>query len=84
MTRRKPEFQTLDPSTWPTVAWTEFDTTVREFICTRTTAIEQYARGVAIKEIEQTTGIDRRQLYRLPLVLESPCRLAVRTGQPTV
>lgn len=65
MTRRKPEFQTLDPSTWPTVAWTDFDTTARESICTRTTAIEQYARGVAIKEIEQTTGVDRRQIYRL-------------------
>jgi len=65
MTRRKPEFQTLDLSTWPTIAWTEFDATQRESIGTRTKAIEQYVRGATIKEIEQTTGVNRRQLYRL-------------------
>lgn len=65
MARRKPEFQTLDPSTWPTIAWTEFDTAERESIQARMTAIEQYARGAAIKEIEQSTGVNRRQLYRL-------------------
>ncbi len=65
MARRKAEFQTLDPSTWPTVAWTEFDAAERESIRARTTAIEQYARGAPIKEIEQSTGVNRRQLYRL-------------------
>ncbi|VWC10739.1 integrase catalytic region [Burkholderia stagnalis] len=65
MARRKPEFQTLDLSTWPTVAWTEFDAAERESIRARTTAIEQYACGATIKEIEQGTGVNRRQLYRL-------------------
>ncbi|KVQ49997.1 hypothetical protein WK03_06655 [Burkholderia cepacia] len=58
MARRKAEFQTLDPSTWPTVAWTEFDAAERESIRARTTAIEQYARGAPIKEIEQSTGVN--------------------------
>lgn len=65
MARRKPEFQTLDLSTWPTVAWTVFDAAERESIRARTTAIEQYACGATIKEIEQSTGVNRRQLYRL-------------------
>ena len=65
MARRKPEFQTLDPSSWPTIAWTEFDAAERESIQARMAAIEQYARGAAIKEIEQSTGVNRRQLYRL-------------------
>ncbi len=62
MARRKPEFQTLDLSTWPTVAWTVFDAAERESIRARTTAIEQYACGATIKEIEQSTGVNRRQL----------------------
>ncbi|PRF98105.1 integrase [Burkholderia ambifaria] len=65
MTRRRPEFQALDTTTWPTIAWTEFDARERESIRARTKAIEQYASGASIKEIEQTTGVDRRQLYRL-------------------
>lgn len=36
MACRKLEFQTQDPSTWPTVAWTEFDTAERESIRART------------------------------------------------
>ncbi|AKM45305.1 integrase [Burkholderia contaminans] len=65
MTRRKPAFQALDPSTWPTVAWTEFEATEREAIRMRTHAIELYASGTLIQAIEQATGINRRQLYRL-------------------
>ncbi|VWC19372.1 integrase catalytic region [Burkholderia lata] len=65
MTRRKSEFQALDPTMWPTLAWTEFDSAARKSVQARTKAIEQYACGATIKEIERTTGVDRRQLYRL-------------------
>ncbi|EDS99755.1 Integrase catalytic region [Burkholderia ambifaria IOP40-10] len=65
MTRRKAEFQALDPSTWPTIAWTEFDAAERKFIQARTKAIEQYASGATVREREQATGVNRRQLYRL-------------------
>jgi putative transposase len=65
LSRRKPEFQTLDLTTWPTLAWTEFDATARERIRTRIEALERYARGESVKDIEGATDVNRRQLYRL-------------------
>ncbi|QBR04314.1 DDE-type integrase/transposase/recombinase [Paraburkholderia pallida] len=65
MSRRKPELQELDLMTWPTVAWTEFDAPARKRIQLRMQAIERYARGEPVKDIEHATGVNRRQLYRL-------------------
>jgi putative transposase len=65
MSRRKPELQALDLTTWPTVAWTEFDAPARKRIRLRMQAIERYARGEPVKDIEHATGVNRRQLYRL-------------------
>ncbi|WP_416365651.1 hypothetical protein [Paraburkholderia terrae] len=65
MSRRKPELQALDVTTWPTVAWTELDAAARERFRSRMQAIERYALGESVKDIEDATGVNRRQLYRL-------------------
>jgi transposase-like protein len=65
MSRRKPELQALDVTTWPTVAWTELDAAARKHFRARMQAIERYARGEPVKDIEEATGVNRRQLYRL-------------------
>jgi hypothetical protein len=64
MSRRKPELQALDLASWPTVAWTDFDVKARKVIKIRIQAIERFARGEPVKAIEQSTGVNRRQLYR--------------------
>lgn len=64
MSRRKPELQALDIGSWPSVAWTDLDTKAREVIKLRMQAIERFAQGEPVKAIEESTGIDRRQLYR--------------------
>ncbi|TCG03243.1 integrase [Paraburkholderia steynii] len=65
MSRRKPELQALDVTTWPTVAWTELDAAARGRFRSRMQAIERYALGESVKDIEDATGVNRRQLYRL-------------------
>ena len=65
MSRRKPEFQALDLATWPTLAWTGLAADARERVRTRIEALECYARGESVKDIEAATGVNRRQLYRL-------------------
>ncbi|MFP3558324.1 integrase [Paraburkholderia sp. SIMBA_049] len=64
MNRRKPELQSIDVSAWPTVAFTELDDVVRRTFKTRQQAVLRYTAGESIKAIEQSTGINRRQLYR--------------------
>ncbi|CAB3734202.1 helix-turn-helix domain-containing protein [Paraburkholderia rhynchosiae] len=65
MSRRKPDFQGLDVTAWPSVAYTEFDgEEERRAFQVRMQTIERYARGEPIKDIEQATGINRRQIYR--------------------
>ncbi len=64
MTRRKPGLQILDLNAWPRVAYTTFDANARETFKQRMKAVQRYADGDAIRVIEQTTGVNRRQLYR--------------------
>jgi hypothetical protein len=64
VSRRKPELQALDLASWPAVAWTDFDAKERQVIKMRMQAIERFARGESVKGIEQSTGVNRRQLYR--------------------
>ncbi|MGF6934295.1 hypothetical protein OKW41_003434 [Paraburkholderia sp. UCT70] len=64
MSRRRPEFQTLDLASWPTLAWTELGTAARERVQRHIDAVERYANGESVGSIENTTGINRRQLYR--------------------
>jgi putative transposase len=64
MNRRKPEFQSIDLTRWPTVAHTEFDPEAKSVFQARMLAVHQYACGRAVERIELETGINRRQLYR--------------------
>ncbi|MDF3887756.1 helix-turn-helix domain-containing protein [Cupriavidus basilensis] len=64
MIRRKPEFQSIDLSAWPSIAWTELDVKTREAMKRRIEAVERYARGERVKDIEKVTGVNRRQIYR--------------------
>ena len=65
MSRRKLELQSIDVSAWPTVAFTELDDVARRTFETRQQAVLRYTAGESIKAIERSTGINRRQLYRL-------------------
>lgn len=65
MSRRKPDFQSLDLTAWPAVAYTELDRVEdRHTFQMHMQAIERYARGECVRDIEQATGVNRRQLYR--------------------
>ncbi|MDR7009394.1 hypothetical protein [Paraburkholderia strydomiana] len=64
MSRRRPEFQTLDLASWPTIAWTELDATGRSRLQKHIDAIERYAKDETIGSIEAVTGVNRKQLYR--------------------
>ncbi|MBB3004007.1 transposase InsO family protein [Paraburkholderia tropica] len=65
MNRRKPELQVIDITAWPTVAYREFDDDTRRVFEARMQAMLGYARGDTLVQIEQSTGVNRRQLYRL-------------------
>ena len=64
MNRLSAQFKALDVSAWPTVAHTEFDDATRFMFERRVQAVMGYVRGDSIKQIEEATGINRRQLYR--------------------
>ncbi|MBN3760760.1 integrase [Burkholderia sp. Ac-20365] len=64
MSRRKPELQALDLASWPTVAWTDYEARARKVFSNRIQAIERFARGDAIGDIERSAGVNRRQIYR--------------------
>ena len=64
MRRRNAQLQAIDVSTWPTVAYTQFDDTTRHMFEKRVQAVRAYVQGESVKQIEHATGIDRRQLYR--------------------
>ncbi|NMM04416.1 hypothetical protein HHL24_42070 [Paraburkholderia sp. RP-4-7] len=65
MSRRRPEFQTLDLASWSTIAWTELDATAHSRVQRHIDAIERYAKDEPVGSIEAATGVNRRQLYRL-------------------
>ncbi|MDR6495672.1 hypothetical protein J2797_005596 [Paraburkholderia terricola] len=64
MNRRRPEFQTIDVSAWPTVASSEVDEAARRDLEIRSQAVVRFASSESVNAIEQATGVDRRQLYR--------------------
>jgi putative transposase len=64
MNRRRTDFQALDVAAWPGVAYTEFGDEERRAFQRRVNAVERYARGESIGDIELATGVNRRQLYR--------------------
>jgi hypothetical protein len=65
MNRRRTDFQALDVAAWPSVAYTEFGDEDRHAFQLRMNAVERYARGESIGDIELATGVNKRQLYRL-------------------
>ncbi|WP_354687267.1 integrase [Cupriavidus necator] len=64
MNRRKPELQALDLGSWPEVAYTELDSGQRQAFERRRQAIVRYAGGESLRQIERSTGVSRRDLYR--------------------
>jgi hypothetical protein len=64
MSRRRPDYQTLDLASWPTLAWAEFDAAERSRLQTHIDAIERYTSGEPVGSIETATRINRKQLYR--------------------
>jgi transposase InsO family protein len=64
MSRRKPELQAIDLNAWPTVAYTELDEGSRRKFEERRQAVLRYVAGESIKAIEESTHVNRRQLYR--------------------
>ncbi|MDN8617153.1 integrase [Variovorax ginsengisoli] len=55
----------IDPASWPAFDTGALSVAKRQVFATRQQAIELYAAGQTLGQIEQSTGIDRRQLYRL-------------------
>lgn len=55
----------LDLSTWPAFDANVLSTAQRKVYSARRKAIELYCANTAVKEIENQTGVHRRQLYRL-------------------
>jgi putative transposase len=74
MNRRRTDFQALDVDAWPSVAYTEFGDKDRRAFQLRVNAVERYAQGESIGDIELATGVNRRQLYRLLESIPAPCR----------
>ncbi|CAL8480953.1 helix-turn-helix domain-containing protein [Caballeronia sp. S22] len=64
MSRRKPELQAIDLNSWPSVAHTELDEGSRRQFEVRRQAVLRYIAGESIKAIEESTHVNRRQLYR--------------------
>jgi transposase InsO family protein len=62
---RRERLRDLEPSTWPVFDTSALPETGRAVLVARRQAIELYAAGGSLKEIETRTGVDRRQLYRL-------------------
>jgi len=65
MKQHRNEITTADLATWPEFNPTALAPNDRPIFTMRRTAIELYASGETIKQIEMQTHVNRRQLYRL-------------------
>jgi transposase InsO family protein len=63
MTRRR--LDAPDPTSWPAFDDAVLPKELRQIFLARRHAIELYAQGALLREIEASTGVHRRQLYRL-------------------
>ncbi|MFL9869694.1 hypothetical protein PQR67_36465 [Paraburkholderia fungorum] len=63
MNRRRTDFQAQDVAAWPGVAYTEFGDDDRCAFQLRVNAVERYARGESIGDIELATGV---KIVRMP------------------
>jgi putative transposase len=65
MKQYRNEITTADLATWPEFNSSALAPSDRTIFTKRRTAIELYAGGATLKQIEAQTHINRRQLYRL-------------------
>lgn len=83
MIRLNAQFEALDVAAWPTVAHLEFDDATRLMFERRVQAVMAYVCDESIKQIEHSTGINRRQLYRwLELKVSEPPRRSTGVKVP--
>ena len=61
---KRPAAEALDMTRWPGVDVKALALDVRPRFRQRVAAVQAYARGVRISEVERQTGLDRRTLYR--------------------
>ena len=64
MNRRCLAFQNMELDLWPAVDRAALSPEKRAFFELRLKAIDAYAMGATLREIEQETGINGRQLHR--------------------
>ena len=57
--------QQINPSSWPAFDVTALAKKLQPTFCARRQAVEIYASGRPLREIEAVTGVDRSHLYRL-------------------
>jgi hypothetical protein len=62
---RRQRIRDVDPAAWPIFDIGALSVAERQVFAARRQAIELYAAGQTLEQIEQRTGINRRQLYRL-------------------
>lgn len=65
MNRRRHDLQNLDTSTWSTVDPHALSAAGQKTFTARRQAIELYAAGKTVRDIENQTGINSKQLYQL-------------------
>lgn len=61
---KRPAPEALQLENWPSVDSAALKPEVRRRYRQRAAAVEQFARGLRIEEIERRSGLDRRSLYR--------------------
>jgi putative transposase len=62
---KRPASEALDVSRWPSININALEEKARDRYQQRATAVERYATGVPIGDIEEKTQLDRRVLYRM-------------------
>jgi putative transposase len=62
---KRPDSEVLDISRWPSIDFNALEEKARDRYQRRATAVEHYAIGVPIAEVEKKTKLDRRVLYRM-------------------
>jgi transposase InsO family protein len=61
---KRPDSDTLDLSRWPSVDVNALNEKARQGYQQRAMAVEHYATGISIDDVEKKTNVDRRVLYR--------------------
>ena len=63
--KHRPPRPEVDFSTWPTYDPAALSSSARKIFTARKKAVELYCANFTIQEIENQTGVNRRQVYRL-------------------